>query len=100
MGKNNDMNVKYYTYKVEFQDRGAGHIHGTLWLSIDKIENMETKNGEKPFKHLQGAFKKIKNNEHLSDTETNCVKMFIDQYTTVSIHEETVGKDVVILRLK
>ena len=26
MGKNNPMHVKYYTYKVEFQDRGAGHI--------------------------------------------------------------------------
>ena len=40
MGQNNPMNVKYYTYKVEFQDRGAGHIHGTLWLGLDKIENL------------------------------------------------------------
>ena len=40
MGKNSPMNVKYYTYKVEFQDRGAGHIHGTLWLNINKIENL------------------------------------------------------------
>ena len=30
MGKNNPMHVKNYTYKVEFQDRGAGHIQGTL----------------------------------------------------------------------
>ena len=30
MGRNNPMNVEYYTYKVEFQERGAGHIHGTL----------------------------------------------------------------------
>ena len=29
MGKNNLMHVKNYTYKVEFQDRGARHIHGT-----------------------------------------------------------------------
>ena len=39
MGANNPMHVKNYTYKVEFQDRGAGHIHGTLWLRLDKIEN-------------------------------------------------------------
>ena len=32
------MNVKSYTYKVEFQDRGAGHIHGTLWLKLDELE--------------------------------------------------------------
>ena len=38
IGDNNPMLVEYYTYKVEFQDRGAGHIHGTLWL---KLENME-----------------------------------------------------------
>ena len=79
---------------VEFQDMGAGHIHGTLWLNIDRIENIETEKGEKPFTHLKRAFKKFRNNEHLSDTETNCVKMFIDRYTTVSIHEETVGKNV------
>ena len=40
MGKNNHMHVKYYTYKVEFQDRGAGHVHGTLWLGLNKIENL------------------------------------------------------------
>ena len=38
MGKNNPMQVKNYTYKVEFQDRGAGHIHGTLWLRLGEIE--------------------------------------------------------------
>ena len=38
------MNVKYYTYKVEFQ--GRGHIHGTLWLNLEKIENLvEEPNG-------------------------------------------------------
>ena len=27
MGANNPMMVQYFTYKVEFQERGAGHIH-------------------------------------------------------------------------
>ena len=40
MGKNNPMNVQNYTYKVEFQDRGAGYIHVTLWLQLDKIEKL------------------------------------------------------------
>ena len=55
---------------------------------------METENGEKPFKHLQGAFKKFRNNEVLSKYEKDSVKTFIDQYTSVSIHERTVGKEV------
>ena len=40
MGDNNPMMVEYYTYKVEFQERGAGHIHGTLWLKLDMIERL------------------------------------------------------------
>ena len=30
MGGGNPMMVDYYSYKTEFQDRGAGHIHGVL----------------------------------------------------------------------
>ena len=88
MGENNDMNVKYYTYKVEFQDRGAGHIHVTLWLNLEKIEQIEKNKEEKPFTHLRRAFKKFRNNENLDEEEVHCVKMFIDQYTSVSIHEK------------
>ena len=40
MGKNNPMNVNYHTEKIEFQDRGAGHVHGTLWLNLHKIEKL------------------------------------------------------------
>ena len=32
--------VEYYQYKVEFQERGAGHIHGTLWLKLDMMERL------------------------------------------------------------
>ena len=77
MGKNNPMNVKTYTYKVEFQDRGAGHIHGTLWLRLDKLEELKRgedgkligqtneekseNNPEKfPLKGLEKAFTKIR----------------------------------------
>ena len=34
MGMNNPMKIKYISYRVEFQGRGAAHIHGTLWLNI------------------------------------------------------------------
>ena len=40
MGDNNPMMVEYYQYKVEFQERGAGHIHGTLWLKLDMMERL------------------------------------------------------------
>ena len=51
MGKKNPMCVSYYAYKVEFQDRGAGHIHGTMWLRLDDLQDMHRgDDGElKPF---------------------------------------------------
>ena len=50
MGRNNPMHVKYYTYKVEFQERGAGHIHGSLWLDLDAIQNMMRDTPDGPFR--------------------------------------------------
>ena len=84
MGHNNPMQVEYYTYKVEFQDRGAGHVHGTLWLKLEMIEKLITNDIgelilndedddtnilsnedddtkiEGPFKGISSAFKKLK----------------------------------------
>ena len=38
MNNYGDMCVEYYNYRVEFQMRGAGHIHGTLWLDWVKLK--------------------------------------------------------------
>jgi hypothetical protein len=96
MGDNNPMMVEYFTYKVEFQDRGAGHIHGILWLKLERMERLIrtdndqlflNENGDVedegitldkneninkpnlPFKGIVSAFKKLKNNEDLSELE-------------------------------
>ena len=111
MGKNNHMYVKYYTYKVEFQDRGAGHVHGTLWLGLKKIENLmrdcsnsklrlKTKEEERDTEckgwmyGLTKAFKKLRHNLPLTTEDTKSLRRFIDEYSTVSNHGNTVGKDV------
>ena len=58
-GKNNPMQIENISYRVEFQGRGAAHIHGTLWLDIEGIENSpifkKTKTEAKT-KHLSEAF--------------------------------------------
>ena len=47
MDKSNPMSVKHYSTKVEFQGRGAGHNHGTLWVDLKKMEYFfEKKNGD------------------------------------------------------
>ena len=106
------MNVQYYTYKVEFQERGAGHIHGTLWLNLNKLEkltrsingdliNVENYNQEsietmpsRPFENISSAFKKLKDNDDLSKREMESLRNFVDEFTTVSTNKEKVGKKV------
>ena len=34
------MNIDKFSYKGEFQDRGAGHVHGTLWVKVNVIEKL------------------------------------------------------------
>ena len=36
MNKESPFSVKYYSYRVEFQLRGAAHIHGTIWVDFEK----------------------------------------------------------------
>ena len=112
MGGGNPMNVDKYSYKVEFQDRGAGHVHGVLWVNLNAIEQMrKLENGtligatqyeakilkEKyttPFSGIKEAFRKFRNGEALHDEEP-AVIAFIDAFTTVSLCADEVGKDVV-----
>ena len=64
---------------------------------MDKIEKMvKEENGleKHVFTGLAGEFKKFRNNEELKDDELKPVKYFIDEYTSVSTHENTVGKEV------
>ena len=47
LDKNNPMAVKHYSTKVEFQGRGAGHNHGTLWVDLKKMEYyIQDENGD------------------------------------------------------
>ena len=119
LGKNNPMNIKYYSYKVEFQDRGAGHIHGVLWINMKVLERLiRTPQGElidpaeqkskevnidthkesiRPFKNLSRAFKKIRNEEILNNEDKETLKNFVNEFITCSLNPATVGEDVVKL---
>ena len=112
MGQNNPMNVQYYTYKIEFQERGAGHVHGTLWLNLAKMEKLiKSSDGELidggpqnkclndiendyPFQGISNAFRKLKNNEDLNKREVESLTNFVDEFVTVSTNEDKVGEKV------
>ena len=41
MSKGSPMPIQYYSYKVEFALRGAGHIHGVLWMDWEQLMKSE-----------------------------------------------------------
>ena len=104
--------VEKYSYKVEFQERGAGHVHGVLWVNLHEIENMRRlRNGSlvkkskykaqkmqdeytTPFSGITEAFRKFRSGQELQDEESAVIE-FIDQFTTVSLCADEVGAEVV-----
>ena len=35
---NPDMCANFFNYRVEFQMRGAAHVHGVLWMDMPELE--------------------------------------------------------------
>ena len=65
------------SYQVEFQGRGAAHIHGTLWLDMKKIEESELfkaklQENSRPG-NLSDAFRKLRDDVKLIDSEKEAI---------------------------
>ena len=96
--KSNPMSVQFYSYKVEFQERGAPHIHGVLWLNIAELENLSRINGkfsktqtgnDKPLKGILKTFTKLRISDKLDNEDCQRLISFIDGFITVSTHGKT-----------
>ena len=98
-GKNNPMKIKNMSYRVEFQGRGAAHIHGTLWLDVKEIENSaqfkEKEQGERNG-ILSEAFSKLREDVKLSNTEKEAIAKLTDMFVTCSLNPDTIHEDKAI----
>ena len=86
-GDNNPMCIKHLSYKVEFQGRGAGHIHGVLWADLAKIQKGKDENLPE-FNHLTDAFKKLRENVPLDDCEIKELEYYVDKFVTCSLNPD------------
>ena len=68
MSKGNPMAIKYNSYKVEFALRGAGHIHGVLWVDWEKFTALPNH-----VEDIKKGLKKIKDEEILNETEKKAI---------------------------
>ena len=87
MNKNKMICMKYYNYRVEFQLRGAAHVHGTLWIDWEKLTENFQKNS---YGNLKRVFNSIKEesfgkNEDRDGLES--LQNFIDEMITCSLKD-------------
>ena len=81
MSKGNPMCINYNSYKVEFALRGAGHIHGVLWMDWKNFTALEK--GKVDL--IEDAFKKIRNDEPINKNHKQCLSEFADLFITCSL---------------
>ena len=76
-GRNNPMKVRHISYRVEFQGRGAGHIHGVLWLDMKELKVKDVSN-----ELLCEAFDKLRHSQELDEGEARSIEKFTDAFVT------------------
>ena len=81
------MNIKLFNYRVEFQARGAAHIHGVLWVDFEK-EFPNDLNDE----ILQSAFTKFRYDANLLSAEKVAVIKYINMFVTCTLDKEEAKK--------
>ena len=76
-GRNNPMRVRHISYRVEFQGRGAAHIHGVLWLDLKELKVEGVQNSV-----LQEAYNKLRHSQPLEVPELRALEKFTDAFVT------------------
>ena len=109
-GENNPMGIENWSDKMEFQGRGAAHIHGVAWCNLAKVSQMlKTKNEEHEENDLEDesdydneddeflgkkcdlekAFDKLRMNGKLKNEEEKALIAFADRFTTCTLNPAT-----------
>ena len=106
MGHNNPMNIENFSDKMEFQGRGAGHIHGSAWCNLRKIsqdldaecsltdseddsdyeDELEEEIVMDDQSNLERAFKKLRKGDQLKKMEDKALIAFADKFTTCTLN--------------
>ena len=89
-GRNNPMKVRHISYRVEFQGRGAAHIHGVLWLDLNEIKVEGVENSV-----LKESYNKLKHSQPLEAYEIRALEKFTDTFVTCTRCISVAGAEAV-----
>ena len=90
MAPSNPIHAQYYHYRVEFQRRGAGHIHGVLWVDLEAIE----KDNDKELQGLKTAMDKLRKQGRLTSKDKDVLSKFVDSFVTCSLKDDDIAQIV------
>merc|ERR1711867_341862 len=89
-GRNQPMKIRHLSYRVEFQGRGAGHIHGVFWVDLTEIRVKDVDTIV-----LKNAFEKLRHRKALDEEEVDAIEKFTDMSTTCTRSTNVAGKEAV-----
>ena len=89
-GDDNPMKICHISYRVEFQGRGAGHIHGVFWVDLKNVKVDGMEQGD-----LQSAFKTMSERQPVTAEEKKALEQFTDEFVTCSKNPQVAGKKAV-----
>ena len=115
-GHNNPMAIENWSDKMEFQGRGAAHIHGVAWCNLAKVSEMLNKDinnfssdeeldledeSEDNLDDvddfcnkcdLEKAFDRLRMDRRLRKEEEEALIAFADRFTTCTLNPETAAR--------
>ena len=91
MNPNGPMHVKYHSYRIEFQLRGAAHCHGVLWIDLDAYLADNATDVEKSY--LLPAFQKLIDDIIPGPEEETAVVTYVDKFVTCSL-QDPMSRDI------
>ena len=77
---------------MSFFFTGSAHIHGVLFLDIDKIVETEMKKGFGEFHFLRSALRNCRDNEIPSDDEIRAIVSFVNKFVTCTLWDPRTKK--------
>ena len=93
-GHNNPLKIKHLSYRVEFQGRGAAHIHGTIWADLKEIEKLpQLQENGVGNETISEAFKKLRDDVTLTEDEKRAIAILTDMFVSCSLNPDTVHTD-------
>ena len=81
MSKSSSLTVSYYNYRIEFQLRGAPHVHGTLWMDWKRFNALAKRDVD----NIVKALNLIKSEERLSLKQKQSLAKFADLFISCSL---------------